>query len=146
MTPRFAALLVLAIFAGPASAQVHKCVGRDGKVIYTEEPCAAGSTSSTVRPPSPPAVNKGKTPAELEADFRKRQLQGQEAQKKAAEESANAEQKEQNCRLSKQALTQAQSGGRMAALDDKGERYFMNDEQIAKERARAQSLVDQWCK
>ena len=56
LDPRIAALYVtLALMAGAASAQSwHRCVGADGKSVYTDRPCA-GAQQSQVAPRSPAA-------------------------------------------------------------------------------------------
>lgn len=42
----FALFLCMAVGAGHAVAQVKKCIGPDGKVSYTDAPCAAGQRST----------------------------------------------------------------------------------------------------
>jgi len=42
-------------------------------------------------------------------------------------------------------LNQYEVGGRISRVDEKGERYFLEDSQIASEKARAQERIAQWC-
>ena len=39
-----------------AQAQLFKCVGRDGKVLYQDSKCAEDARQSTVAPPTPPST------------------------------------------------------------------------------------------
>ena len=51
----FAALF--AVFSVPeAHAAIHKCTGTDGKVTFSDQPCAAGQGASVVKPVAPGAA------------------------------------------------------------------------------------------
>jgi len=39
-----------------------------------------------------------------------------------------------------------QRGGRITRYDDKGERTYLSDAEIAQEISRAQQVADSWCK
>ena len=101
--------------------------------------------------PAPKAAAKSaaaaapKSVAEQEIEFRKRKLAQEEAAKKAAETSAQAAAKAQNCTSARQALNGLQSGARQARTNEKGERFFLDDAQIAAETARAQNAVKTQC-
>jgi hypothetical protein len=78
-------------------------------------------------------------------DFKKRQLAKQEAEQKAAEEAKQAQAGQENCSQAKQAMA-ALEVGRVARYNEKGERYFLDDQQLALEKARTRDLIAQWCK
>jgi hypothetical protein len=143
--------------AASAQAQVYKCIDPAGKTVYLQTPCPTGSKSSTLgrrapEPPAPAAADKAaaksgpKSVAEQEQAFRKRQEQQQKAQKKDENTLAQSREKEDNCRRSRAQLTQYEIGGRVTQYNDKGERYYLDDDQINQEKAKARSLVEQWCK
>jgi len=154
-------LSVIALLcATSAHAQVYKCVEAGGGIVYSQNPCPANSKSATINrtvPVAPPAsagnAGKGaaakaatpKTPAEEEQAFRKRQQEQQEAQKKAAEKTAEAKQKEDNCQRAREQLAQLEAGGRITRFNEKGEKSYLDDDQVNQEKARARSLVGQWC-
>jgi hypothetical protein len=49
--------LLLTLAAGAAQANVYRCSGADGKVVFSDKPCPAGQSGATVRiAPSPPAA------------------------------------------------------------------------------------------
>jgi uncharacterized protein DUF4124 len=145
--------LALAAFAIslPAHAQVYKCV-EGGRTIYSQAPCAANSQSTTIRRSGPsgpaPGAASGAAPtaAEQEQAFRKRQKDQQDAAKKESQKQAEAEEKQRNCSTARSQLAQYESGGRIVRMDQSGERYFLSDAEIEQEKARARTLVDQWCK
>lgn len=145
-------LLVGALLAAPASAQVYKCVDGSGKTIYSQQPCPAGESSKVISRTAPaeaaaPDTKKdGKPPATPEQEYRKRQADRAEADKKAAEEETKAKARAENCTRAREALAQFDMGGRFAGVDAKGERYFYDDNRIAQEKARAQQLADESCK
>ena len=65
--------------------------------------------------------------------------------KKAAEKTAQEQAKAQNCSAAKQSLAGLQAGGRQARFNEKGERFFLDDAQIAAETVRAQQAVNASC-
>jgi len=161
-----AALFAVAFLAASGTqGQVHKCVDAAGKVIYTQDPCPAntkpGSISRSViqapaaAPAAAPADSaaKGdaaksaapKTAAEQEQAFRKRQQDQAKAAKESEQKSAEAQRKAENCRNARERLTQYEIGGRQSRINEKGERYYLEDAQIEQEKARARSDVAQSC-
>ena len=150
---RTAFLVVAALLAAPASAQVYKCVDASGKTVYAQVPCPTGQAakvlSSTPPPAAEPAEAKpgGKPPANPEQEYRKRQAERAEADKKSAEEEAKTKQRQEACTRAREAMAQFDMGGRFAGVDAKtGEKYFYDDNRIAQERARAQQMVTENCR
>jgi hypothetical protein len=93
------------------------------------------------------AKNRGPlTPAEKDQDYRKRQAEAQKASAKAAEEQKNAEISRENCERAKEAVRSLEIGGRIVRTDARGERYYLDDEQIAQELAKSRQMAQQWCK
>jgi len=144
-------------FAAAAMAQQYKWTDKNGRVQYGAAP-PPGVKATPLRPPPPApaaaakpaepnAARKGPlTPAEREAEFRKRQQEAAKEREKLAQEQQAAEAAKENCARAQDALRTLQSGERVARTDAKGERYFLEDAQIAQETARAQQAVQQWCK
>jgi len=145
-------LLVAALIAAPASAQVYKCVDASGKTVYSQSPCPAGQAAKVLKSTTPPAGETteakpgAKPPANPEQEFRKRQAERAEADKKAAEEDAKTKQRQEACTRAREAMAQFDMGGRFAGVDAKGERYFYDDNRIAQEKARAQQQVTENCR
>ena len=133
------------LVAGTAAGQ-YKWVDKNGKVQYGDTP-PPGVNASTLRPP-PPGAGADKAPltnAEKDADFRKRQADGDPDRQKQAQSEQEAKVKRENCAQAKEAVRTLEAGGRLARVDEKGERYFLDDAQIAQETARARQAAQQWC-
>ena len=149
-----------------ASAQMYKWVDSDGKVQYSDKPPPSNIKTEKLRDParatSVPAASaaKGvaqkdatkdatkaapKTAAEQEQAFRKRQLEAAKAQEEEAKKQAQARDKAENCRRANAAVANLQIGGRQMRIDDKGERVYLDDQQIAQEIARAQQAAAAMC-
>jgi hypothetical protein len=149
---RTAFLLVATLLAAPASAQVYKCVDASGKTVYSQVPCPTGQAAKVLKSTTPPAGETAeakpgaKPPANPEQEFRKRQAERAEADKKAGEEEAKAKQRQEACTRAREAMAQFDMGGRFAGVDAKGERYFYDDNRIAQEKARAQAQVSENCR
>lgn len=147
-------LIFSLLFAAGAMAQQYKWVDKDGRVQYGDTP-PAGVKGTPVRPPSgaasPPADPKAEpakeaplTQAEKEADFRKRQLEAEKDRQKQAQASQAAEDKRENCSRAQETQRSLETG-RVSRTDAKGERYYLDERQIASETARTRQLVQQWC-
>jgi hypothetical protein len=157
MKIRLVWLLVLAL-AGAAHAQQFKWVDKDGKVRYGDTPPPGVKATRLAPPPAPaagaaPAASKDAkgarkgplTPAEQEQEFRKRKLEAQKAAQQTAQEEQERAAKRENCERAREMLTTLESGQRIARTDAKGERYYLEDAQIAQETVKARQAVQQWC-
>jgi hypothetical protein len=146
----------------PASAQLYKWVDANGKVQYSDKPPPGNIKTEKLREPgpaaSPPAAGDGKggakkdaakagpkTLAEQEQAFKKRQLDAAKAEQEEGQKQAEAREKAENCRRAKAALTSLQIGGRQMRIDEKGQRAFLDDQQIAQEMAKAQQEATAAC-
>ena len=86
------------------------------------------------------------TPAEQELEFRRRQKEREESATKDAQAKQAAEAEKLNCENARQTLRTLESGQRIVRTDASGERYFLDEAQIAQETARAREAVASWCK
>lgn len=154
----FLPLLLLLISAG-SFAGLNKWVGADGKVIYSDQPPPANVEATVLRSTSgatAPAAGEDvaasgvpaapKTIAEREAELRKAQLERKEAADRAAQERADAETLRENCSAVRKNLSMLQEGMRMVEVDDKGERFYLDDAQRQQRIARAQMDISTYCK
>jgi hypothetical protein len=148
-----ALLIILGIaFAAAASAQQYKWVDKDGKVRYGDVP-PPGVKATPLRAPPPraaaaaPAAKKDAAGKALtpEQAFRKRQEDAEKDREKQAKADQAAQEKRENCTRSQDALRTLESGQRISRTDSKGERYFLDDSQVAQEMAKARQNAQQWC-
>ena len=117
----------LALLVPPAEAQMYKCVDERGRVQYSDKPqpgCQGGPVD--IQPIAPlsgqvaaPAPSPGT--AQQDADFKRRQLERE--RQEAHEKSAQAE----RCTRARQELDWLSSSGRVAHINDAGERVFLDD-------------------
>jgi len=149
--------LAMALAASSASAQMYKWVDKDGKVTYGNTPPPGSKTSTVKGPPTSAAAapasaagdakKKGPlTAAEQEQEYRKRQEEAAKAGKKAEQEQQAKAQRNEGCERTKEYLGTLQSGQRIARTNASGERYYMDESQVASEVAKAQQAVQQACK
>ena len=150
-----------AAFSLTAQAQIKCWNDANGKRVCGDVP-PPGAKVTTIRapaaPPPPPATaskdgaavkdaKKGPmTPAEREAEYKKRQAEAQKAAEKAALEEKNAQAKRENCERASAALRQFESGQRIQRTNAQGERYYLDDAQLAQEAARARQEQQEACK
>lgn len=143
-----------------ASAQQYKWVDKDGKVQYGDVPPPGVKATPLKAPASAPVAPAAKadpkgaaknaskgplTPAEQEAEYRKRQLEADKARAKDEKTGQDSQTRRENCANAQDYQRQLESGQRIARTDSKGERYFVEDEQRAAEMAKARKLVGDWC-
>lgn len=113
-----------------------------------------GSARSVVTPASAASAPEGaaasKAPADVraaqnQAAARQRQAEADEAKRKADEEKF-AKQRADNCRRAQDYVRTLESGSRVARMNDKGEREFLDDAQRASELQRSRELVSSECR
>ena len=152
-------VLLTALAASAAQAQIQCWTTKDGKRACGDTPPAGakvraigapGAAAALAAPAAKDAAakdaNKGPlTPAEQEQAFRKRQIDAEKAREKEDKTLADASAKKENCERARDAQRAMESGQRIARTDAKGERYFLDEAQIAAEVAKGQQLVQQWC-
>jgi len=151
---------VLACLMTGAQAQVYCWNTKDGKRQCGDTPppgikaTAMGVPSAPAAAPAPAgakdaAAKRAKkgplTPAEQEQEFRKRQLEGQKSREKEQQAQEQAEAKLQNCERAREALRILESGQRIARVDKEGERYYLEEAQVAQETERARQAVQRSC-
>jgi Domain of unknown function (DUF4124) len=142
------------LFAGLATAQQYKWVDQNGKVQYGDVP-PPGVKAQRLKPPSGGAApapsaaakkgEKTEKPLSPEAAYRKRQEDAQKENEKAAQAEQEAAGKRENCIRAQESLRTLESGQRIARTDAKGERYYLEDAQIAQEISRARQIVRESC-
>jgi hypothetical protein len=149
MKKRYAAILLM-IASGTAGAQINKCVDTSGKVVAYGAECPPGTRSEQTKirnAPSSAPASAQKSLAEREAEFRKRQMEKQEATAKAEKKSAEEGERKRACEGSRAYLKSLQEKQRITRTDPKtGERVFLEDAEYPREIARAQQSVSQNCK
>jgi len=158
---RFSVAIGLALcLALPATAQMYKWVDSDGKVKYSDKPPPSNVKTEKLRipaqaPAAPAPAKNGagkdaaksepRTPAEREQAFRKRQQDATKEQEKQAQKDRDAADRAENCTRAKSALASLELGGRQATVNEKGERVFLDDQQIEKAKAQARQDVAAAC-
>jgi hypothetical protein len=128
---RSAGLLVglLLAAAGPADAQMYKCVDAKGKMNYSDKPCPTGSKGAEVdikgQPPISGRLEPQKIdPAREEQDFQRRRI---ESERQAKNEERERENRRRQCASMQSELERL---GRLRFADEKA-----RDERAAKLRA-----------
>lgn len=147
-------VIAMLVMSAGAHAQLLKCVNKDGRVEYANQ-CPPGSKEQSTgiksTAPAPAAAPSGaagqKSLAERDAEFRKRQMEKQEAEAKEAKKAAEDTQRKRACEDARAYLKNLQAGNRVVKYDPKtGERIFLEDAQYGPEMASAQRSIDANCK
>lgn len=155
--------VALALCAAAADAQQYKWKDSRGRTVYGDLPPAGVKATplKAVAPPPPAAAapattqagskaaaksTKPLTPAEQEMEYRRRVKEAQEAAAKQAKEQQDERDRRENCELAREQERTLASGQRIARVDQKGERYYIDDAQRAQELAQARRSISEWCK
>jgi hypothetical protein len=159
---RALALVASLAFTAAAAAQ-SKWVDKDGRVTYGDAP-PVGVNAAPMRRSAAPvpqaeeaasdkadkadkkddAKKKPLTAAEQDAAFRKRQQEAEKDREKQAKAESGAAAKRENCARA-QSYVRTLETGRVTSTDAQGERYFLDDNQLAQENAKARQEVRDWC-
>lgn len=157
----FRILILLLMLPLSLHAEIYKWKDSNGVIRYSDTPPpinvpyeAMGSKKSTTTPPAKPSENAeqaktgdkaGKQKTSTDADAEKRQQSAEDLKKKEQDKEAALKQKQENCSTSKNNLQTYKLGGRITRTNDKGEREYLSDADIANGIAKAQKDVDQFC-
>lgn len=145
----------LMMVSGIASAaEVYKWKDTDGRIRYSDMPPPgktpyeklSGSRPAPA-PAAPVAEAKGAKPAPAagEKGAGKDKAEAENPQKS---EQAKAEEKkvrDENCATAKANVLNYKQGGRLYRVDEKGERLYLDEKDIAASLEKANKDVEQWC-
>lgn len=109
--------------------------------IVVSPPGAAASAASAPQPAA-----SAPTRAEQEAGARAKQERDDQAAKQKEEEKRIAAVRRDNCQRAQAQLRDLQSGNRIMRTNEKGERVFMDEAQIAAEVNRARDVMTSECR
>ena len=146
-----------------AAAAQSKWVDKDGRVTYGDAPPQGVNAQPLHRAPTlqpystdastdkadkadkkDDAKKKPLTAAEQDAAFRKRQEEAAKERDKQAKADGSAAAKRENCARA-QSYVRTLETGRVTSTDAQGERYFLDENQLAQENAKARQEVRDWC-
>ena len=153
---RIVAVAVAIAFAPLANAQLWKYVDKDGKTVYTDQPPVNVQSKPVAAPPPPPTPTAAsgskagtagnKSASERDKDAEKSRESAKDAAKKQEEAAQKAKLAEERCTQARSALQSFSEGGRLMKYNEKGERVYMDDEEIAKGLQKARQETEQACK
>ena len=136
-------LLMLLLAPGLATAQVYKCIGKDGRVKYTQTKPKDAECSGEVRAPPPTSSPEGHDPYKgIGAQADQRQADDARAREAAAAEQA---QKAQRCQQWRDRLAALERASHVFTTDEKGERHYNSAQQNDGLREEARAGVARDC-
>lgn len=142
-------LTLLVNLPAAALAQAYSWKDASGKIHYGDRP-PAEQQSQARKLPGAPALTSDveaarKATAERQFDAREKQVKADEAAKKPAEDPAQKQIREENCRRAKANLASLESGQARFSINDKGERVALDGAVRDAELAAARKSVAEWC-
>ena len=140
-TTCLAAMLAIVPFAG--AQQLYKYVDANGRTVYSDQAPANVDSKQITAAPASGAAGSAKTAVDKDRDLEKGRKEAREKADKAAKASVE---KEERCQQARAAAQSYSDGGRVYKYNDKGEREFMSDEELAKAQQKARNDVDEACK
>jgi len=145
---RFVLTAALLCIVAAAQAQIYKWQDQNNRTVISDRPpTGVVRKPQTIEAEAPPAAaDAGKTMADREMDFRKRQKESVERNEKAEKEQRLTAQRQEDCDAARRSLQAMESGERVAMRDARGERYFLDDSQRQQEIARIRQTVQSNCK
>ena len=147
----FAALAVTIVTMGtPALAdEIYKWTDADGNVHYEDRPTGGSDverlTLTTSRTNNSAVQSRVQARRDSETSRREARNVAADEERTAAEDKANAEQREKQCANHRAKLQDLLQSSRLYRLDDEGERVYLDEVQAAESRQRAEELVKESC-
>jgi hypothetical protein len=140
-------IAIAACSATVALADLYKYVDKDGRTVYSDQAPPGGNAKVIATPPPPPAAPATtKTAVERDKDAQKSRDEAKKKGGKAEENEKAAQAAEARCADARRAFQTYSVGGRLFKTDAKGERVFLNDDEIMAERERSRRDMDEACK
>lgn len=123
---------------------MYKCVDAQGRTHYADQPTPGCSNAKVdIRPSAPLSGGLAAPPedtARQEADFRRRQMEREQAEQAARAERA---QLESRCAVLRQQYAVLGSGRRLVRINENGEREYVDDAVREQQLADVQSALRQ---
>lgn len=139
-------LFIFAFALAPmAGAQLYKYIDKDGKVVYSDQP-PVNVESKLISAPPPAAAGTSKSFLERDKELEKTRTENREKAKKSEETARRTQEDQERCTQARGALQTYTEGGRIYKYNDKGERTFMDENEIDAAREKARRDVDGACK
>ena len=119
---------------------------RNRTVISDRPPTGQVRQQRTVEAAAPPSTEAGKTLADRDMEFRKRQKESRDAAEKGEADRRASAQRQENCEVARTELRALESGDRLQRYDSKGERYVVDDAQRQQQIARVRQIIETDCR
>ena len=159
MKSRLALLSSLVLWAASSPAQMYKWVDERGVTHYSEKPPPGRKSQQIQAAPAPPAVpaspstpagsqaNPAPTWNDQERDFRRRQIEREQAaEKKQNEERQRAAMRRELCLDARQAVAALSESRPVYSINQKGEREYIEDSARPAALQRARQNVETYCR
>jgi hypothetical protein len=165
MNPLRAALLVLACALPLAATAQWQWIDKDGRKVFSDRPPPPDVPAKNIlkqpgaklqaeaTAPVPAAQAPANTASGLkisgkdkELEAKKKQAEAAEADRQKAEEEKVAKARADNCERARRAKASFDTGLRVAQVNAKGEREFLDDKARAAEAKRLQGIIEADCK
>lgn len=137
--------LVYSNIPPPASVKAAQIVRQPGAAPQSARTGAPADVDAEKPATAPTAPNASKTYAERDAEFRKRQQERTDNERKAQEEQQKAAQKSVECERSRGYLRALEDGVRITRTDAAGNREYLDDAQRAAEMDRMRKAIREVC-
>ena len=127
------------------ATQIVRQPGPSSQPARAATPDEGAAEKPATAPAAPNTPNAPKTYAERDAEFRKRQQERADNERKAQEEQQKAAQKAAECERSRGYLRALEDGVRITRTDPAGNRAYLDDAQRAAEMDRMRKAVRELC-
>jgi hypothetical protein len=142
------AVLVALILAAPAiaAAQLYKYTDKNGKTVYSDVPPPDAVSKTMNVPSSGGPSNAPKTAVQRDKELDTARKDSREKATKGEQKAQAARDNEERCAAARSNYRLYQEGGRIVKLDEKGERVYLEDSEIAEKLEKARAIMDEACK
>lgn len=141
----FPLVLLCGLWSAGVAAEIYKCTAADGKVQYSDTPCATDASVFTPRAAPPATENSEERMRKTQRLLNAMEAERSEKKQAAAQAKAEAAKRKRNCTLARNRHRQITTASRVFELDDEGNKVVYSDAQRAQAEARAAADVETWC-
>ena len=146
MKGRASVVLAVWLAAALVHAQMFKCVDERGVTHYTDKPrpgCKGGEVDIRGQPPISGKVTPREDLSSEEREFRRRQIQRERGEERDKQQAAA---RERRCASMHAEVQRLQTARRVATVDAKGQRTFLDDAAREQRVQQLQAEIERQCR
>lgn len=144
-TLMYASLFAMLASSPALASDIYKYTDENGIVHYVDRPTGAPTEQRVNVSSKPSDASPSRSGSSDRADWRERRAARQEARESAQAERDEREKKAELCQQYRDRLQQYDDAPRLFRMDEQGERYYLEPEEVEEARSKVLEAIEENC-